>query len=517
MFRKVSVLVLLTVLLVLAGACAPAAPQQGAAQTDALEEASEKVLTVGHHVDPINLDPYSNTTAAFQSVTAATIEQLVQFPPGEPEILPGLAESWTWSDDGMTLELHLKEGVKFHNGEDFNAEAAKFSVELLMAAVPYERWVGEFESVDVIDENTIAIHFSEAAGFALAALARGGYVYPPEYYQEVGPEGFGGAPVGTGPYQFVEWVKDDHITFEKFPDYWGGEPALDQIVWRVIPEETSRLAALQTGEVDLITNVTPGSMQPIQSDEDLQLYSIPGLRRFLTYIDSRLDHPVADPKVRQAMNYAVDKQGLVALFDDQATAMDGQYLPSTILGYNPDLDPFTYDPEKAKELLAEAGYPDGFDMTIKYPIDRYPLDNEMGETVAAYLEAVGIRVKQIPLEYGEFRRQHVEEESMGPAWMWGLLTPPDPHMTLSIFGEGSLYTRYADDAHVFSLIEEGKRETDPAKREAIYQELMQIWNEQPLGIYMISPNDLYAAQQSVTGFVPRSDQVVDLSSVDIEQ
>lgn len=475
-----------------------------------------KVLVVGHHIDPDNLEPFSNTTAAFQSVTASTIEQLVMFAPDGSGIQPCLAESWNWSDDSKTLELKLREGVKFHNGEDWNAEAAKFNIELLMNAKAYSYWVGEFESVEVVDNNTVAIHFTEPAGYALAVLARGGYVYAPKYYQEVGAEGFGSKPVGTGPYQFVEWVKDDHITCKAFPDYWGGTPKLDEIVWRVIPEQAARVAALQTGEVHLITNVVPGSVDQIEADPNLELFSIPGLRLFVTFFDMRLDHPVADAKVRRALNYAVDKQGLVALFDGQATALHGQYMAPGVLGYNPDLDPFEYDPEKAEELLAEAGYPDGFEMPLKYTVNRYPLDAEMGEAVASYLEAVGIKVERVPLEYGEFKRQFYEE-SMGPTMQWGLLDPPDPHIMLSTFDKGSRFTRFPDNPRVFGLLAEGKRESDPKKREKIYQELLQIWNEDPLGIYLLVPNDLYAIREGVIGFEPRVDQVVDLRNVDLMQ
>lgn len=491
-------------------ACTPATP--GPAEP-ASGEPAEKVLIVGHHVDPINLDPSSNTTAAFQSITATTIEQLVYFPNQGSEIQAGLAESWAYSDDNMQLVLNLKQGVMFHNGEAFNAEAAKFSIEHMMASAPYERWFREFDTVEVVDDHTVAINFTEPTGFALAALGRSSYVLPPAYYAEVGTEGFGLNPIGTGPYRFVEWVKDDRIVFEASSDYWGGTPNLDRIVWRVIPEGASRLAALQTGEVHIITNVTPGNAAPIRTTDGLELVSIPGLRIFMAYVDSRLDHPVADPKVRQAMNYAVDKEGLVAIFDGNARPLQGQYLLEGILGHNPNVDFFEYNPDRARELLAEAGYPDGFDMTLKWTIDRYPLDNEIGQTVAAYLSAVGINVQQTPLEYGEFRRQHVEEETMGPAWIWGLLTPPDPHMQVSLFDQGTIYTRFPDDERVFDLIRRGYLETDDVEREAIYQELMQIWNDEPLGIYLITTNDLYGIQGNVTNFEPRSDQVVNLSQV----
>ena len=344
-FRLVLYALLIVALL---AACAPAVAPTAPAGTEAggdaegaaQSPAATRELFVGHHVDPTTLDPISNTTAAFQSVTAGTIEQLIYFEPSGSKVVPGLAESWQFSEDGMALTLNLKQGVKFHNGEDFNADAAKYSLETLKASVPYERWVQEFGEIEVVDDNTVRINFTEPTGFAEAALARGSYVLPPAYYAEVGTEGFGLNPVGTGPYKFVEWVKDDHITFEAFEDYWGGEPALDRISWRVIPEDASRLAALQTGEVHLITNVSPGQANSIREGEGLELISIPGVRIFVGYMDSRLDHPVANPTVRRALNFAVDKEGLVALFGGEARALQGQYLLPDIMGFDETLDPF---------------------------------------------------------------------------------------------------------------------------------------------------------------------------------
>ena len=485
----------------------------GAAFPAAAQDAS--TLMVGHPIDPPGLNPLGHNSAIFESVTASTIEKLVTTAANAPEIRPELAERWDWNAEGTVLTLHLKTGVTFHNGEPFNAEAAKFSIEQLMASTFLSTFTNDLglSSIDVLDENTLTLQFAEPAGNALFVLARASFIVPPAYYQEVGGDGFALSPVGTGPYRFVEWVKDDHVTFEAFADYWGGPPHLQEIEWRIIPEQSSLVAALVNGEIDLATSITPASRERIANDPDLDLISSPGLRQFVTFFDMRIDHPVADATVRRALNYAVDKQALIALFEGEAEALFGQYLTPAVLGFNPDVDPFDYDPDKAMELLAEAGYPDGFGMTLKYTVGRYPLDREMGEVVSAYLEAVGIEVEQIPLDIVEFNRQHSEEPSMGPAWQWGLLTPADPHNTLGLFRPGTFFARYPDNPRVQELLETGIRETDLEQRAAIYNELNRIWNDDPLGIYLIVPNDLYGARTAVEGFVPRSDQVVDLRTV----
>ncbi len=486
----------------------------GAAFLAVAQDAS--TLVVGHPIDPPGLNPLGHNSAIFESVTASTIEKLLTTDANAPEIRSGLAERWEWNAAGTILTLHLKTGVTFHNGESFNAEAAKFSLEQLMASTFLSTFTNGLglTSIDVLDENTVTLQFAEPAGNALFVLARASFIVPPDYYQEVGGDGFALSPVGTGPYQFVEWVKDDRITFEAFDDYWGGPPNLQEIVWRIIPEQSSMVAALVNGEIDLATSITPASRDRIENNADLNLISSPGLRQFVTFFEMRFDHPVAAATVRRALNYAVDKQALIALFEGEAEALFGQYLTPAVLGFNPDVDPFVYDPDKAMELLAEAGHPDGFSMTLKYTVGRYPLDREMGEIVSAYLEAVGIEVEQIPLDIVEFNRQHSEEPTMGPAWQWGLLTPADPHNTLGLFRPETFFARYPDNPRIQELLETGLRETDLAERDAIYKELNQIWNDDPLGIYLIVPNDLYGARTTVEGFVPRSDQVVDLRIVD---
>ena len=476
---------------------------------------AQGTLTVGHSIDPPGLNPFGHNAATFESITASTIEKLLYADASSPIIQPGLAHAWNWSDDALRLTLHLRQDVSFHNGEPFDAEAARFSLEQLMASTFLATFTNDLglQRVVVDDPHTITLHFEQPAGNAEFVLARASFVVPPVYYEQVGAQGFASRPVGTGPYAFVEWVRDDRVVFEAFDGYWGDDPRLERIVWRIIPEASSRVAALEAGEVDLITDVVPGARSRIIGNPNLELVSRPGLRKFATFFEMRYDHPVADARVRRALNYAVDKSALVALFEGEATALEGQYLTEGILGFNPDVDPFHYDPDAARALLAEAGYPDGFAMTLKYTVGRYPLDREMGEVVAAYLEAVGIRVEQIPLDIVEFNRQHAEEETMGPAWQWGLLTPADPHMTLGLFRPGTFFQRYPDDPTIAELFAAGLREVDPTRRETIYQELVLRWNEDPLGIYTIVPNDLYAIRADVVGFVPRIDQVVDLRDV----
>lgn len=478
---------------------------------------SEKTLTIGFHQEPQLLDPVSNTTASYQTITASTIEQLIYFGADSSKYEPGLATSWKWIDP-TTLELKLREGVKFSNGEDFDAESAAYSIGLLLGSKAYAMWTSDLAGAEAVDKYTVHLKTKRQTGLAIGALARGGFMYPKKYHQEVGADKFGTAPIGTGPYKFREWQKGSQLIFDANPGYWGGTPKLARIVWRIIPEEAARVAALQAGEVQLITNLSTASTGRIRGDSNLELVSIPGLRMFGSFFDMQIDHPVQNKLVRQALNYAVDKDALVKLYGGDATVLQGQWLTPMVAGFNPNLKPYPYDPKKAKELLAQAGYANGFETTLSYTIDRYPLDKEMGQAVSAYLEAVGIKVNQQALEYGKFRDNfRGGPGKAGPIYQWALLTPPDPGMTLNMWSKASVdYRRWPDDPVADGLLEAGAVETDESKRVEIYQKLVAHWYDDPFCIYLIVPNDLYGKTKSLKGWQPRADQVVDLRAAELQ-
>ncbi len=464
-------------------------------------------LAIGIQEGAPSLDPLSSTTSAWQSLTASTIEQLVYFDADKPTINPGLATSWSNVDD-KTLELKLRQGVKFTNGEEFDSTAATYSLERLLKAKPYSSWTTNIASVKAVDKYTIRVVAKQPSGMILPALARGSYMYPPKYAAEQGDK-FGSAPIGTGPYKFVSYDKSSQLVLEANPDYWGGKPRYAKIVFQIIPEEAARVAALKAGEVQLITNLSASSNAEVSATSNLHMVKRQGLRQFASFFDELMDSPVKSKLVRQALNYAVDKAALVKLYGGEATALQGQWLTSGVPGFNSGIKAYPYDPKKARDLLAEAGYPNGFETTLTYTIDRYPLDKEMGQAVAGYLDAVGVKVTQQPLQYAKFQPTfHAGIGKLGPIFQWGLLTPPDPEMTLGIFGPKSDYRRFPDGGKVDELTTAAAKETDQSKRAKLYEQLIAYWYDDPFAIYLIVPNDLYAATKTLEGFVARQDQVV---------
>lgn len=472
-------------------------------------------LVVGHHLDPTTLDPFGTTTAAFQSVFAQIVEQLVIFDNDKAVVKPWLATGWRWVND-TTLELQLRRGVAFTNGEPFDAHAAKFSIELLMKAAPYTIWTRDLlREVQIVDSHTIRVVLTGRAGFFLPLLARGGFVVPPKAYTEAGAA-FAQRPIGTGPFILREWVKGSHIVLERNPRYWGKAHPIRQVVYRVIPEDATRIAALQSGQIDIALNAPVTYYNRLKADRNLTLYTVPGLRKFTAFFNTRLDTPIKDRRVRIAMNMAVDTNAIaLRVFGGQATALGGQWMVPAEFGYNPNVKPYGYNPDRARQLIAEAGYPNGFETQLVYTVGRYPLDKELGEIVAGYLEAVGIRVRQRPLEYGEFLRTRSAGQ-LGPIHQWGLLVPPDGHFSYTLFLKGSIYRFHDYPDEWDRLINQAAQELDPKKREAIYHRLAVMSNEDPFGIYLIVPNDLYAVRNRVRGFVPRFDQVLWLFPVSLQ-
>ena len=493
---------MLAVLLLVTACGTPSGP--GTTATDA----PPTTLTIGVQDSATTLDPYANTTVAWQNFTASMIEQLVYFDPDKPQILPGLATSWKNIDD-KTLELKLRPGVKFTNGEPFDATSAKYSLDILIKAAPYSIWTGSIASVEAVGTDAVRIITKQPSGIVLGVLARGSYMYPAKYHKEVGAEKFGTAPIGTGPYKFVSYDKGSLLTLEANNDYWGGKPTYTKLMFRIIPEEAARVAALKAGEVQLITQISGASIPEISSATNATLVKRSGLRQSAAFFDTTLDTPIKNKLVRQALNYAVDKQALVKLFGGEASVLEGQWLTSGVPGFNTSIKAYPYDPAKAKQLLAQAGYPNGFETTFAWTIGATALDKELGQAVAGYFEQVGLKLKQQPLEYATFRTTFREGAGkIGPLFQWALLTPPDPEMTLSIYGPGSLYRRFPDGGKVDELMTAGAKETDPAKRAKIYSDLVAYWYDDPFGVYLIVPNDLYGAAKNLKGFTARSDQMV---------
>jgi peptide/nickel transport system substrate-binding protein len=481
---------------------------------------TKETLTIAQSVDPPKLDPYS-TTAPYMNVHQQILEQLLYWDAdaeGRPLIKTHLATEWKWTND-TTIQLKLRSGVTFSNGEPFDATAAKLSMEQLFVAVDYSQWLKDLlKEVQIVDASTINIVLNKPAAFAPSVLAIGSFVIPPKDFAARGADAFNNAPIGTGPWVFKGHVKDSNITLEANPTYWGGTPTIKNIVYRIIPDDAARVAALEAGEVDIAMLLPLTAAQRIQANTNVSMLSVNGLRQFLTMFETRTaaGAPLKDPRVRLALNHAVDKVAMCkSLFAGYCRPLPGQWLSAGQTGTDPSLEVIPFDAAKAKSLLAEAGFASGLEMEITYTVGRYPQDKQAGEAVSSYLRAIGIKVTEKGVEFPEFSRVF-GANGMTPLFQWGVLFSQDGYLSMLPFAQGSRF-RTSEMPQAFDeLMVKAATTTDDAARVKILQDANKALNKEPFGLYLYTLDDLYGVKKDIGTIPVRADQTIKVAAFGVK-
>ncbi|MGH2558610.1 MAG: ABC transporter substrate-binding protein [Thermomicrobiales bacterium] len=469
-------------------------------------------ITIAQGLDPESLDPHATTVSASENVGAPIVERFVNYDYARQANAPVLATEWTNVDD-LTWEVKLREGVTFTNGEPMNAEAVKFSLERIMTMTHAtgRRLAGEELAVEVVDELTIRLTTKNPFPFMIFELGRVSIV-PPAYVQEVGDQEYGLKPVGTGPFMLEEWVRGDRAVLVRNDNYWGEKPALTRVTFRAIPEPSSRTAALQTGEVDLITLVSISDIPTIEEDENLALVGETSNRSMFVRFDTA-DPRMADTKVRQAFNYAVDKHLIIdELLAGHGTVLDGQPVGSHILGHNPNVAAYEYDPDQAKALLDEAGFDYDTPLVLFTPSGRYAADKETAEAIAGMLAEIDVQLDVQPLEWGVWIGMY-NDNTLTPMTFIGIHTfYPDANSLLNLHVTGSIGGTYNNPAYD-EIVNEAARTVDEQARLDLYHQAIQIIHDDPAALYLHQQEDLYAHNARVQGFTPRPDEMIDLTMI----
>ena len=443
------------------------------------------------------------------------------------QIIPWLATSYE-NPDELTWRFKLREGVKFHNGNDFKANDVKFTIERLMEDDSQWSTRNFVDKVEVVDDYTVDIVTQDPYAAFMTRVVLW-HMTDEEYFNEVGADGFADTPIGTGPFKFVEWIKDEQLVFEANSDYWGGAPKIKMVVFKPIPETATRIAALETGDVDLVAAVSPEYVD--QAPEGIEVVTIPGTRAFYLGMNVNIE-PFDDVRVRQAMNYAVDVQSIIDnILNGLARKIDNPLLPEAF-GYAAT-PVYSYDPEKAKSLLAEAGYPDGFEMEI----DTQPPLKEMAEALAGQLSEVGITAKVNVLEKAALYAKYEPGFSQAFLTSWGNSEADADGMLSKQFHskrygcdllategdtghgdaeKGCYYTGYGN-AEVDAAIEAGARTVDPEKRKAQYYNALTIIVEEPPWVFLYNPSEIYAYNNWVQDWMPRSDALIILDEAHVAE
>lgn len=430
------------------------------------------------------------------------------------EIVPRLAERWEVSDDGTEYTFYLREGVTFHNGEPFNADAVVFSWDRAVnGGFEYSYHWESAVSVEKLDDYTVKITTEAPDALFLSIMADNWGMIPPGYFQEVGQAGFDEFPIGTGPFKFVEWVKGDHITMEANEDYFRGMPKIKTFIIRPIPESATRVAAIQTGEVDIVTRLSSEEAQSLLGVENVKVIKYPVTRVYyiaFNNLTTGVGQPTEDPLVRQAMNYAVDIDAIIdALFDGFAKPAIGLVATSE-LGYD-DAEPFGYDPDKARDLLAQAGYTDGFAMDMACPAGAYTHFEEVCEAIAGYLNEVGIDVSLEIMESGQYWDMEAAKELpplFGDSWS-SAVGEGYPRLNGSLRGWDASYSSWFDD-EIDNLLTQIETTIDQKERAELYKDLQAYMRENPPFIYLYEPVSFEAINTRVQNYKPRSAETYDL-------
>lgn len=446
---------------------------------------------------PTTLDPQLRDDGGERAVNDNIYETLMARE-RDGTLVPGLAAEAPTQLDETTWQFSLREGITFHNGEPFDAASVVASVERVLNPDFASEQVSFFETIsgaEAVDDTTVNI-ITSVADPILPARMYWMKMVPVEASQE---EGFAENPVGTGPYTFVEWVQGDHITLAANADYWGDDVGnVNTVTYRFVPEAGTRLSALIAGDADVITN-----LQPEDVDRAPQSASVTGLEH-PTLILNTVDGVTADVRVRQAMNMAVDKEAMAQeLFGGHASVDQCQILSESFFGHNPDLDPYAYDPEQARALIAEAGA-EGATVELIGTAGRWLKDRETVEVVGNFLTEVGLQPEVTIFDFDEYLNR-----------LFGDIRPPAIYVTSSnelLDADRQLSAYYHlegtgasnDDADMAALIEQARSETDVAAREGIYHDVVQQACDEAYFLFMLNINDIYGMSERLQ-WEPRVD------------
>jgi peptide/nickel transport system substrate-binding protein len=481
--------------------------------------APEGKVVIAQGVDPSTLDTMNQQETPASVVASHIFDTLVERD-SNLKIVPALAAELPKLVAPTTWEVKLRKGVKFHNGEEFNAESVKFSLERVKSGMRSSSNFRPIDRVEIVDPYTARVHttkpwptFTTIMGFRQASM------YPPKAYAGKDTAFISKNPIGTGPYKFVKWDKDEQIVLEANDQYWRGAPRIKTVVFRPIPDDAVRVAALQNGEIDVAVNIPPHLANIIANHPKLFLSTAPSIRTLQLMIvthDFDKDHkligvtksPVADKRVRQAMLYAVDADEIIKNVLDGKAFRVATLLTPLHFGYDPAIKPVKPDLARVKKLLTEAGYPNGLELTLNSPQGRYVRDKEVAEAVSGQLTKAGIKTQLKTFEFVNFLNTMVYVHKPGPVWLIGWGTPTVDAETVygPLFRTGSNLGNYSNP-DLDGMVDQAQAQMNEKQRLEIYHKINRLFVEEVPAIPLYQQMDLYGASKRLN-WKARSDELI---------
>jgi peptide/nickel transport system substrate-binding protein len=508
--RVGAVVSLMVALLVVVGCGGGGAPQSNT---------PPGTLYVALDDEPPELDPNLSTAYVDRQVMASLYDKLVDINQ-QSEIVPMLAQSYEVSDDDLVYTFHLRKGIKFHDGTEFNAEAVKYNLDRYQKEDSVRSTeVEPIKSVEAVDEYTVRVTLSEPFAPFLAVLTdRAGIIASPKAIKENNGR-ISKDPVGTGPFKFVERVRGDHITVEKNPDYWReGLPKLDKIIYRGITDENVQYQNFQSGELDLIDSIPVVEVNGLQKSGDYRVSIEPGLGYNGIWLNVTRP-PFDNEKLRQAVYHLVDRQAVAkaALRNVGGTPANSPF-SKQIWAYGKSDEYPPPSVEEAKQLLKEAGKPNGFSFTFKIAAGD-PLLQQIGQIIQSNLKPAGIKVKLEQVEFGTLLEQNTSGDFEAMLLGWSGRIDPDLNIYSFMVTDGDFNASGYSNPEVDKLLGEARTTSDRDKRKQLYDQVMEILHEEVPYVYLYHSNLTtdFAMQPTVKGFEPYPDGILRLAGVSKQQ
>lgn len=433
------------------------------------------------------------------------------------KLQPGLATSWK-AIDASTWQFDLRQGVKFTDGEPVDAKAVKFSLDRILDPAnhaPTISYIRTIKSVEVTGDYQVRIHTDGPDPLLPTRMSRyPAYIVPPAYVSKVGAAEFARKPIGSGAYTLSEFVPDEKVVMKANPDYWRGKPAIDTVTWKPIPEATARVTALLTGEVQLVDSVPADLVPALKNKPGIHLEQVKG-GGLTIYLGLKNDQkPLNDVRVRQALSLALNRTAYTTQLLHGFGTPTGTIAGEKDFGYQPIAAP-VQDIAKAKQLLAEAGYPNGFSLKFQAP-RRYIASADVAQAIVQDLAAIGVKAELEVPEWSVYTQQ-VAAQKQAPLYMlaWGSTQTLDADAALyPILHSGEPYSTVSDP-DLDKLLNESRLTVDPAKREKILQQIQQVVaDKQPL-IPLYREDSIYASSDALT-FSGRPDARISLFTMSIK-
>ncbi len=450
-------------------------------------------IVVSDGAEAKSLDPHATNDAQSSRVTVQIYDRLVE-QGDNMEIVPGLAESWE-QPDGKTTIFHLRKGVKFHNGEELKASDVKFSLDRMKASPQVSHIIGTVEGVEVIDDNTVKVTTTQPFGALLSHLSHPTAAIMNEKAVKEYGDSYGQHPVGTGPYKFVSWQSGDRITLEANPEYFLGEAPIKNVVFRPIVEGSNRTIAIETGEIDIAYDIEGLDKDKLRNDDTVVFLEEPSLS--IDYIGFNTKKaPFDNVKVRQAIATAINADDIIAAVYKGSGTKANSLIGPKVFGHTDEAKAWEYNVEKAKQLLAEAGYPNGFKTTIW--INENPDRRDIAVILQAQLKEIGIDMTIETLEWGAYLdgTARGDHEMFILGWVsvtgdadYGLF----PLLHSSTFG-GAGNRSFYSNPKVDDLLTRARNSVDQEERKELYKEV-QIMVQEDVPLYITAYKAQNAALQ----------------------